>query len=203
MPASLARTIIAAAILAFVPAGVAVAGVPQGVSSPAPPAARISVADGDVFVGHADGRTQVAAAVNAPLLSGEYIVTGPSGRGEVQFDAATALRLAARTQVRIDSTAPAARSVDIADGTIALAIARADGATTIRTPSVDVQAAEPGEYRVDIASDGATLVAARSGSVEVLTPEQRYTVKPGPRRISRSTSSMVSTCSAMTSNRRR
>ena len=48
---------------------------------------------GSAVVQRGDSNKQVAAAVNAPLLPGDYISTGATSRAELQFDGYTAVRL--------------------------------------------------------------------------------------------------------------
>src|SRR5690348_13973437 len=62
--------------------------------SPNHGAARISVMTGDVSVRRGDNGDFVAAVVNAPLVVGDRVLTGPDGRAEVQFDSANMIRVA-------------------------------------------------------------------------------------------------------------
>src|SRR5579872_2028977 len=57
-------------------------------------AARISVMSGDVSVRRGDNGDFVAAVINAPLVMGDRILTGPDGRAEVQFDSSNMIRVA-------------------------------------------------------------------------------------------------------------
>ena len=43
----------------------------------------------------------MAAAINAPLVVGDRLYTGPGSRAELQFDYANMIRLAPESEVRI------------------------------------------------------------------------------------------------------
>ena len=60
--------------------------------------ARLSVMNGDVSVRRGDNGDLVAAALNAPLVVGDRVLTGPNSRAEVQFDSANMIRLAPETE---------------------------------------------------------------------------------------------------------
>src|SRR5215472_5803228 len=55
--------------------------------------ARISLINGEVSVKRGDAGEWVAGVINAPLLTGDRISTGPNSRAEVQFDSANLMRL--------------------------------------------------------------------------------------------------------------
>src|SRR5579863_6610564 len=62
--------------------------------------ARLSLFQGNVSVRHGDAGELTAAAINAPLVTTDRVVTGDVGRAEVQFDAANAIRLGPASEVR-------------------------------------------------------------------------------------------------------
>src|SRR5947208_148371 len=53
--------------------------------------ARLSVINGDVSVKRGDSGDIVSAAINAPLVVQDRVLTGPASRAEVQFDYANAI----------------------------------------------------------------------------------------------------------------
>src|SRR5947209_6009327 len=63
--------------------------------------ARISVINGEVSVKRGDSTDLVAAAINAPLVVEDRLLTGPASRAEVQFDSGNAIRLGSSTEVRL------------------------------------------------------------------------------------------------------
>src|SRR5437762_1481607 len=62
---------------------------------------RISILDGDVSVRRNESGDFVAAAVNAPVVTGDAISTGPAGRTELQFESANFLRIGHDSDVKI------------------------------------------------------------------------------------------------------
>ncbi|MGC1381650.1 MAG: DUF6600 domain-containing protein [Candidatus Baltobacteraceae bacterium] len=154
-----------------------------------PGVARISVLHGSATVQRGDSNTQVAAALNAPLLPGDYISTGSTTRAELQFDGYTAVRLAGNVQARITSNDPNGRQMQLADGTIELAMVQNAAQFQIDTPSITVRAQAAGDYRVTIYQDGSTWVTARRGQVSVVTPQQTYTLDTGRTLVARGSAS--------------
>src|SRR5664280_1306131 len=63
--------------------------------------ARISLMNGDVSVRRGDSGEWVAGVINAPLMSGDQITTGPNSRAEVEFDAGNVLRIGGNAEVRL------------------------------------------------------------------------------------------------------
>src|SRR5690348_17200837 len=63
--------------------------------------ARLSVMNGDVSVRRGDSGDYVAAAINAPLVVGDRVLTGSNSRAEVQFDWANMIRLGPDSEVRM------------------------------------------------------------------------------------------------------
>src|SRR5208282_1620520 len=61
--------------------------------------ARISILQGDANVRRGDSGELVAAAVNAPLLAQDHIITAPGSRAEVELDSANVVRLAPDTDL--------------------------------------------------------------------------------------------------------
>lgn len=150
-----------------------------------PGVTRVSVVQGSVVVQRGDSDKQVAAVVNAPLLPGDYVSTGASSRGELQFDGSSALRLGGNVQARITNDDPSNRQLQLADGTVELGVVHAGESVQIDTPSVTVRGREAGDYRISIGKDGSTWVTARRGSAEIVTPQQTYTLESGRTLVAR------------------
>ena len=145
-----------------------------------PGVARISNVTGAVAVHRADANGTYAAALNAPVTAGDYVETKPGARTEIEFDGATALRAAPSTQLRVTRVAPADHEVQLAQGTVEMRLFRGTtGHPVIQTPSVDVRPDIAGRYRVSVDGSGTTLVAVRSGRVDVGTGSSRRTLGPG------------------------
>ncbi|MBV8197006.1 MAG: FecR domain-containing protein [Candidatus Eremiobacteraeota bacterium] len=122
---------------------------------------------------------------NAPLLPGDYVSTGKTSRAELQFDGMTAVRLGGNVQARITNNDPNNRALQLADGTVEIGMVRDDRAFQVDTPSATVRAQRAGDYRVTIAGDGSSWITARRGSVEVVTPQNTYTLEGGRTLVAR------------------
>jgi hypothetical protein len=154
-----------------------------------PGVTRVSIVQGQVVVQRGDSNKQVAAAVNAPLLPGDYISTGANSRGELQFDGATAVRLGGNVQARITNDDPNNRQLQLADGTVEVGLVHGSGPVQVDTPSVTVRARDIGDYRISIGRDGSSWVTARRGSAEVVTPQRTYTLESGRTLVARGSAS--------------
>src|SRR5258706_11499188 len=78
--------------------------------------ARISIMNGDVSVRRGDSGDFVAAAINAPLVVGDRVLTGPNSRAEVQFDWANMIRIGADSEIRLAELADRRYMIQIARG---------------------------------------------------------------------------------------
>jgi FecR protein len=146
-----------------------------------PDVARVSVIDrGSMIIQRADGHKQVNATVNAPLLPGDFVSTQPGTRVEIQLDGYTMLRLNSNVQARIVKNEPSLRTIQLAGGTIELAILHEDpGATNIDTPSVTIHTTGEGNYRITVGADGSTTATARTGNAALIGGQQRYELASG------------------------
>jgi hypothetical protein len=63
--------------------------------------ARISFLNGDVSVRRGDSGEIVAAAINAPLVLQDSLLTGSGATAEIQFDSANMIRLGQNSEVRL------------------------------------------------------------------------------------------------------
>src|SRR5580692_10292556 len=73
---------------------------PDGQYEPGRAVARISILNGDVSVRRGDSGDVVAAALNAPLMADDRLLTGSAGRAEVEFDSSNMIRIGANSEVR-------------------------------------------------------------------------------------------------------
>ena len=179
--------------------GAALVGVTLSSATPAPAdqasnhngpgVARMSVVQGSTVIQRGDSNTQSDAVVNAPLLPGDYVSTGDSARAEVQYDGATAIRFGGNVQARVTNNDPNNRSLQLADGTIELGLAKGSQAFQVDTPSVSVRAREAGDYRISIDHDGSTWVTARRGQAQVATEHRTYDLSPGRTLVARGSAS--------------
>jgi FecR protein len=134
--------------------------------------ARISILQGDANVRRGDSGELVAAAVNAPLLAQDHIITAPGSRAEVELDSSNVVRLAPNTDLAMADLAYHKFQIQLAQGTIMYSIVRASKAETeIDTPSISIRPLGFGEYRISILSDGSTQVTVRAGQAEIFSPQ--------------------------------
>jgi hypothetical protein len=134
-------------------------------------AARLSYVQGPVAVQRGDVNTPNDAVINAPVLGADYVTTGEGARAEVQFDAASMVRLGSNVQMRFTRLDPDRRTMQLAEGTIEVRMLRRyDGDAEVDTPSIGVRPRDAGSYRITVTHDGETLVTVRSGEADVLTP---------------------------------
>jgi hypothetical protein len=148
--------------------------------------ARVSAIEGgSVTIQHADA-TQVTASVNTPVLAGDVVVTSPQTHAELQLSGVVALQLGGNAQVRVVKNASQLRDVQLAEGTLVLSIVQPQtNAVEIDTPSVTLRAMRAGRYRMSVRDDGTTVATARSGSAEVVTPQQSYGIADGQSIVAR------------------
>ena len=178
-----------AALIGMTLSSIVPAAAEQAPDKSGPGVTRVSIVEGSVVVQRGDSNKQVAAVANAPLLPGDYISTGASARGELQFDGSTAVRLGGNVQARITNDDPNNRQLQLADGTIVIGLVRNTAAVQVDTPSVTVRANQAGDYRVSIGKDGSSWVTARRGSAEVVTPQRTYTLESGRTLVARGSAS--------------
>src|SRR5258707_804801 len=85
--------------------------------------ARVSVIAGDVSIQRGDSGEVSAAAVNAPLVVDDRLITGP-GHAEIQLDAANLARLASDSEVRLSELTPGRYQLQVARGTVVFSVVR-------------------------------------------------------------------------------
>lgn len=141
-----------------------------------PGVVRVSVVDGSAIIRRGDSDVQTNAVRNAPMLPGDYISTGKTSRAELQFDGYTAIRLGPDVQARIVSNGRRNLKLQLASGTIEIGMVRDGEAMQVDTASVSVHARQAGDFRISIAADGSSLITARRGAVDVVTPQGVNTV---------------------------
>jgi hypothetical protein len=133
--------------------------------------ARISLINGDVSVRRGDSGDWVAGVINAPLLTDDYVATGPNSRAEIQFDANNVLRIGATAELRLTQLEYGRNQMELAHGVMTYRMLRpSEGNIEIDTPSLSVRPSRPGSFRVSVNEAGETEVTARNGDVEVFTP---------------------------------
>jgi uncharacterized membrane protein YgcG len=142
--------------------------------------ARLSVMNGEVEVRRGDSGDYVAAAINAPLVVGDRVLTGPGSRTEVQFDWANMIRVGADSEIRMAELQYHRYLVQIARGVATFRVLRASEADVeVSTPQISIRPKKEGVYRVTVREDGETELMIRAGEVEVYTPRGIETLRAG------------------------
>ncbi len=150
--------------------------------------ARISVISGDVSVRRGDSGDWVAAAVNAPLVVEDNVLTGVGSRAEVQFDYANFLRLGADAEVRLAGLETKRYQIQISRGTATFRVLRdSEADVELDTPNVSVRPSKRGIYRVTVNEDGTSEVTVRSGEAETFSPKGAERLHSGKTMLVRGT----------------
>lgn len=151
---------------------------------------RISVINGEVSVRRGDSGEVTAAAINAPLLSQDRLLTASSSRAEIQFDYANMVRLGANAELRLSDVQRDKYILELATGTVTYRVLRDSRATAeIDTPSVAVRPTMKGTYRVTVREDGTSEITVRSGQAEIYTPNGSQTLQAGQTMLARGSAS--------------
>jgi hypothetical protein len=147
---------------------------------------RISLMNGQVSVQRGDSGDWVAGVVNAPLIAGDRVATGPNSRAEIQFDSSNMFRMGANAEVHLTQLEAARYQMEFAKGILTFRVLRpGDVSVEVDTPSVSVRPSRVGTYRVSVNDSGETEVTARAGSVEVFSPRGSQWVNSGQTLIAR------------------
>src|SRR5580658_10511329 len=141
---------------------------PDGQYEPGRAVARISILNGDVSVRRGDSGDVVAAALNAPVMADDRLLTGSAGRAEVQFDSSNMIRIGANSEVRFAAMDVKSFQIQVAAGTVTFRTLRPSQALVeVDTPSVAVRPLRPGAYRVTVREDGTSEITVRYGEAEI------------------------------------
>ncbi len=142
--------------------------------------ARLSLLNGDVSVRRGDSGDWIAGVVNAPLVTGDAVLTGTGSRCELQLDWANMIRLAATTEVRLAELANKRYMLQVARGLVTFRVQRdTDAEVEISTPSVSVRPMRKGTYRILVRDDGSSEITVRSGEAEIFTPRGAERLRAG------------------------
>jgi hypothetical protein len=146
--------------------------------------ARISYIHGDVSTQHS-GSDWAAATLNTPVVNGDHVSTGQNARAEIQLDHANILRMSDQTTANIVSLARNQMQIQIGQGLVNYDILRNnDSGAEIDTPNVSIRPQiGQGSYRIQVNSDGETIVDVRNGVAQISTPEGSTTVQRDQRII--------------------
>jgi hypothetical protein len=142
---------------------------------------RISMIHGDVSTQRGDSGTWSAAILNQPLVNGDRVSTGASGRAEVQLDYANILRLASNAQANIANFTQKYIQIQVGQGLANYTVfGESEAEPEIDTPNVALHPAhKDGIFRIEVRPDGDSIVIVRRGEAEISTPQGIATLKQG------------------------
>ncbi len=142
--------------------------------------ARISLLNGDVSMKRGDSGDVVAAAINAPLLVEDRVMTGPGARAEVQFDFYHRIRLAGDSEIRLSQLDEKQYQIQVARGLVTFsALKGGDAQVEVSTPAAALRPVAHGEYRISVMPDGSAQMTVRSGEAEIFSASGTQTLRPG------------------------
>ncbi len=152
------------------PSAVAGSDAEAPVDEPGRAVARLGILNGDASIRRGDSSEWVAAAINAPLMSGDQISVGVGSRAEIQLDAAHFLRIAGDTELRLADLENGHFQIQIAHGLVTWRVLRdSQSQAEISTPLVAVHPGRLSVVRVDVSVDGSSHITVRRGEAEVST----------------------------------
>ena len=136
-------------------------------------AGRVSFLHGDVSTQHEGSSDWAAATLNTPVVNGDRISTGKDARAEIQLDYANILRMSGESAANVVNLSSKQIQLQVGQGLVNLDVIKTSEADVeIDTPNVAIhpQAGE-GSYRIQVNSDGETIIDVRKGSAEISTPQ--------------------------------
>ncbi len=150
--------------LAFAISGTSIADEPD----PPARAARLSLMQGQVILQAAGGGAPEEAELNRPLTLGDRLMTDTGSRAEMSVGTA-AVRLDESTDLTIVNLDGAIAQIELNSGTLGIHLREfREGETfEIDTPNATVLLLKPGDYRIEVDSQGASVLAVRNGEAEL------------------------------------
>jgi len=143
--------------------------------------ARISMIHGDVSTQRGDSGDWSAAALNAPVVSGDKVSTADNARAELQLDFANILRLGNNSEANIVNLTKNNIQIQLSQGIANYTVFKnGDAEPEIDTPNVSVHPSHrDGVFRVEVRPDGDTIVIVRKGEAQISTPQGSTEIKSG------------------------
>ncbi|MEK6657836.1 MAG: DUF6600 domain-containing protein [Nitrospirota bacterium] len=129
--------------------------------------ARLSLIKGDVSIQRADDKDWIAASVNMPLQTGDYIYSPKGARTEVQFDNSGYIRLSENTDLGILNLSDKIIQMKIGAGRATLAAKEPH--FEINTPNAAITPLSSGRYRIEVDEEGNTTLTVQKGKAEIST----------------------------------
>lgn len=143
--------------------------------------ARLNYMSGAVTTEPAGTDTWSYATVNRPLTTGDQLWNDAGARSELHIGS-TAVRLGESTSLSVLNLDDTTTQLKVGLGTVSTHVRDlpSGGSYEIDTPNLALGITGPGDYRVDVAPNGAsTTVTVRSGSATVYGSNGQYPLSPG------------------------
>ncbi|MBU9133556.1 hypothetical protein KTD17_11190 [Burkholderia multivorans] len=186
-------TLFAVAALAALPPVFAQTAAPAPYAAAAQPSAgdppgrvaRLNYLSGAVTTEPAGTDAWSYAAVNRPLTTGDQLWNDAGARSELHIGS-TAVRLSASTSLSVLNLDDSTTQLKVGLGTLSTHVRALPAGTSyeIDTPNLALGITAPGDYRVDVAPDGAsTTVTVRSGSATVYGSNGQYPLSAGQQAV--------------------
>jgi ferric-dicitrate binding protein FerR (iron transport regulator) len=159
-----------------------IAVIPAAAQAPAgrpnhPGVARVTFIRGHVTIQRGDSGDFSSVALNTPLVAGDKVTTGNASRTELQLDCANILRLDENAQATIATLGSNRLQVQVSQGLTNYSVLMGSQVSVeIDTPNVSIHPVRGGRYRVQVNSDGDTLVTVNDGEAQVSASEGSTTV---------------------------
>lgn len=143
--------------------------------------ARLNYMSGAVTTEPVGTDTWSYAAVNRPLTTGDQLWNDAGARSELHIGS-TAVRLGESTSLSVLNLDDTTTQLKVGLGTVSTHVRDLPpgGSYEIDTPNLALGLTGPGDYRVDVAPNGAsTTVTVRSGSATAYGSNGQYPLSPG------------------------
>ncbi|MBI5042480.1 MAG: FecR domain-containing protein [Nitrospirae bacterium] len=136
--------------------------------------ARLSLIKGDVSIQRADDKDWIAASVNMPLQTGDYIYSPKGARTEVQFDNSGYIRLSENTDLGILNLSDKIIQMKIGAGRATLGANETH--FEIDTANAAITPLSSGRYRIEVDDEGNTTLIVQKGKAEISTNAGSITI---------------------------
>jgi hypothetical protein len=129
---------------------------------------RLSLVQGEVLVQAAEAGAPEQAVLNHPVTISDRLMTESASRAELSLGTA-AVRLDRHTDLTIVNLDHDIAQIELNSGTLGIHLRELGEAETfeIDTPNAAVLLLQPGDYRIEVDSQGATVLAVRNGEAEL------------------------------------
>jgi len=144
--------------------------------------ARIAYLSGDVSFARGDDPDDWQPADrNVPMTLGDRVYTGSRSRLELHVHGGDAIRLGARTDLAALNLTDDTKQFSVKIGVASFQVRRLSDSEIfeVDTPNTAVTFERPGDYRVDVDSNGNTRVSVREGSATVAAGGGQIRVETG------------------------